>query len=1251
MSSPKKAPQLKPGDLVAGRFRVVEPIGSGGFSVVYRAHQEAMNRFVALKILKADASSDEKIVERFRREALFASHLSHPNTITLFDYGHTDDGLCYIAMEYLTGTDLAAEVQNGESMELDRVWSILVQSCRSLAEAHRLGLIHRDLKPENIFLVHQEGDGEFVKVLDFGVSKAISNFADAGPRTMAPLTQEGTVFGTPLYMAPEQAMAEGIAPSVDVYALGHIAYEMITGKALYADATNAMDVMLKQINDPPLTLPEPWKNTPFSPLITKCTHKEPSERIEDASKLLEHLMHDAFTPYMDAANRPTNSSPMRRVSTGEVEGGGEYTVPPEADEQVEEVYRWELDVLDDALEEARDQKAPRLVTIRGAPGTGRSNLLRAFLRQHKDEAGVTVAHRQSHAGNEQKDAGLEADLACVTKHGLEGLSKVLALEGGVGADAHLDQLQRMLHQFDNPEQAVPSNEVDMDSDSAPLSALSSHRDTFLARIMVPFREAAEQGVLIWGLENLEKIDTLTLAFLNKFFTELRRRPAPILIVATVSPDDLMRRPGLLRYTQGLLQATRPVARQLSLVPPGERKEGEAARPEPPEAMGADNPAAGSFLGDSIPTLSESSQLDELDEPSEIFDDLEADEADEERSEADLAFDTVLGFLAQLGDRVPEDLWKLARARVVPDRFMQLADFIIEQAERFGIVHRREDALIFTQPGFAEELREGFDELVEPVDTHRELAKLMREYYEAPGREHLRTIAEHLRKAQAPYQAMQLLRQAGEEAFGAYDLDSAREYYLQIRQLMEEVESGRVPTGEESEAEADFEAAKVWLRLGEIHGALGEHGAAEDAIGRALDEKAGAPPELRGRAFKILGDLAVSQERYSAAKTHYRRARDSFREAGHPGAFVAAMGAMGHCALRDGKAQEAEEIVSLALEKAARLNNEILSARLRRFMGQVLTRQGRYGEAVEHLETSMKTFEAINSQKEVVEGLRELGDAAFAALNFDASRHHFTRAISLSSSQHLGLSGSLQLGLARALAAQGNLEEAGAHLSEALVEVGTSSDRLQEAYVHFYSGDVCLAQSQFGKAMSHFQQVAEIAKSVGHTELWLDASLREAYVAFDSGDAERAYRALGETMERAEQLDDASSELQVRAHVIYLQLVDHNFSARGDTFASLVDKTRDKDLVRARVLCQVFKSDVHAAHGEVEHALSLLEQARRGAPQIGDYGLLVPLARREYLLKQQIGRLGDVEAGEGWGLAAIIPPEIGRRRFDEERLGQ
>ena len=423
---PPNLPNLKPGDLVAGRFRIVEMVGSGGFSVVYRARQDEMNRFVALKVLKPRAANDPRVVERFRREALYASHLTHPNTITLFDYGQTDDNLFYIAMEYLVGMDLSVVVQRGKPVGLKRVWKTLVQCCRSLAEAHRLGLVHRDLKPENIFLVQREEGGESIKVLDFGVSKAISSFGNAGPSAMAPLTQEGTVFGTPLYMAPEQAMAETITPAVDVYALGHIAFEMVTGRAAYWDCTNPMDVMLRQVNDPPLALPTPWAQTPFSKMITRCTQKNPKKRIPDAGKLLEYLMDDRFAAYMDPVERPMSGA-HRPVS-------GPATVDPVTLEEnppppPQELYRWELGVLEEAFQEVQATKQARMVVVRGRPGTGRSNLMRAFLRQLKSRGGIPIIHRQT-AAHVPPHAGLEVDIALAMGLDLEATGAC----GGQGDD-------------------------------------------------------------------------------------------------------------------------------------------------------------------------------------------------------------------------------------------------------------------------------------------------------------------------------------------------------------------------------------------------------------------------------------------------------------------------------------------------------------------------------------------------------------------------------------------------------------------------------------------------------------------------------------------------------------------------------------------------------------------------------------------------------------------------------------------------
>src|SRR5690606_12065812 len=187
---------------IAGQFRVIEKIGSGGMGAVYKAEQPEMRRFVAIKILHARYLARQDLVTRFKREARAMSHLSHPNTARVFLYGQLDDGACYFVMEYLEGKNLAQTVRRDGPMEPTRAINVMIQTCGALEEAHRGGIVHRDLKPENIFLTSQGGIEAFPKVLDFGLAKV-------SERQMRPgsliLTQDGMVFGTPEFMSPEQA--------------------------------------------------------------------------------------------------------------------------------------------------------------------------------------------------------------------------------------------------------------------------------------------------------------------------------------------------------------------------------------------------------------------------------------------------------------------------------------------------------------------------------------------------------------------------------------------------------------------------------------------------------------------------------------------------------------------------------------------------------------------------------------------------------------------------------------------------------------------------------------------------------------------------------------------------------------------------------------------------------------------------------------------------------------------------------------
>ena len=1242
-------PNLKPGDLVAGRFRIVEMVGSGGFSVVYRARQEEMNRFVALKVLKPRAATDARVVERFRREALYASHLTHPNTITLYDYGQTDDNLFYIAMEFLVGMDLSVVVQRGKPMELKRVWRVLVQCCRSLAEAHRLGLVHRDLKPENIFLVQREEGGEAVKVLDFGVSKAITTFGNAGPSTMAPLTQEGTVFGTPLYMAPEQAMAEEITPAVDVYALGHIAFEMITGRAAYWDCNNPMDVMLRQVNDPPLALPAPWNETPFSRMITRATQKNPKKRMPDAQAMLERLMRDKFIPFMDPNERPATNR-----SIPSMPALGRHTLAEPV--QPEELYRWEMEALDEVFDDVRATKSPRLVVVRGKPGTGRSNLLRAFLRRVKNKVGghVHVIHRQT-APQIPADAGLEADLALAAGLDLESKG--------------FDEIKRLMGSIYGSQMPGIDLNAEQELTSGPLSTLVSMRDTFLSRLSVPFRERAERSTLIWAVENLERSDTLTVSFLDRFYRDLQAHPAPILIVITVSPDDMTRRPGMARYAERLLNVAPPYGRQLSLLAPGERKASDGVDEDSidlaTEQAVEELSVSGSYQGDGMIDVLDLARIGQDETTTPLFAQdnhltqpiaidhhprldrrpAQASPSSTPSSSPGDTFDRVLGYLAQGGDEVPHGLWRQICETFVEQRLQRSIGIIIEQAERFGIVNQTSDRIIFTKHSYAETLRDEFERFSQAPTLHGQMAEILKRYYPAPNRDQLRLIVHHMVRAGKITDSIALLRDEGQRAFRTLDFDAAREYLLRIQQLIDQtdLEGALDLDGDGVSAALDMERPRLWLRLAEIHGALHEYGAAEDAIARALREASDSDDTLQGRAHKLLGDLSANQGRYDQALGHYSSAQEEFRRSGSAKAFVAVSGEMGRCALMQGRLRLAEELLMGALENASKIRDNMLIARLKRYLGQVFTRRSRFAQAIEQLEASMSLFEQLRRDADVVLCLEELGNAAYASSKFESSRGYYTRAIAQSSTSHVSFSRSPHLGLAKALAALGNLDQAQVHLAEALATSETTQEPFDMAEVHLHLGDLFIAKSQADASRYHYERVIAIAKSIGHTRLWLDALVRLSYVSFELEDGAQTYDALTQAADMAQAIGDRDAELQVRTHIIYFQLAEHDFKVTGDTFSSLLNMGKKMQLARTPVLCWLFRADVSTARARWEEAREELRQAYMHAAQLGDYALFIHIARRDYMLQQKVGQLGDPHIGAGWALGALVPPETGTSR--------
>src|SRR5262245_3437632 len=260
---------------IDGRYRVLELIGEGGMGKVYLAEHVEIGKRVALKVLHPSYSRMPDLVERFRREARAASKIGHPNIVDVTDSGTTADGSVYFVMEYLEGVELGSVIERQGALDVARALKITGQICRALAAAHREGIIHRDLKPENIFLITRDGTADVVKVLDFGIAKTTEAEAARERR----LTSPGMAMGTPEYMSPEQAAGRPADARCDVYALGAIMYEMVTGIPPYT-GDNFMEILTKKATvDPPAPSSiRPELPAPVSDLVMAAMARNPGER-------------------------------------------------------------------------------------------------------------------------------------------------------------------------------------------------------------------------------------------------------------------------------------------------------------------------------------------------------------------------------------------------------------------------------------------------------------------------------------------------------------------------------------------------------------------------------------------------------------------------------------------------------------------------------------------------------------------------------------------------------------------------------------------------------------------------------------------------------------------------------------------------------------------------------------------------------------------------------------------------------------
>ena len=274
---------LSPGDSLGGKYRIVRTLGVGGMGVVYEAVQQRIDRRVAIKVLNPVVGHSSRVRERFLREAKVLAHLSHPNIAQLYDIDALNDSELFMVLEFLDGRDLGRELDKRGPLPIGEAVGYVVQVARGLAAAHAAGVVHRDVKPQNLFITQLDGDRR-VKLLDFGIAKV---------RSEVTMTNSQFALGTPTYMSPEQFSGDVVDARSDLWALGAVLYELVTGQAPFRrQGLAVMSAVLFEDPIPALEL-RPELPAELDRVITRCLAKDPDERYASADAL-----RDDLTPFL-----------------------------------------------------------------------------------------------------------------------------------------------------------------------------------------------------------------------------------------------------------------------------------------------------------------------------------------------------------------------------------------------------------------------------------------------------------------------------------------------------------------------------------------------------------------------------------------------------------------------------------------------------------------------------------------------------------------------------------------------------------------------------------------------------------------------------------------------------------------------------------------------------------------------------------------------------------------------------------------
>lgn len=903
------------GQTIDGRFEVKSLLGSGAMGAVCRATQTSVGRDVALKVLLADGARLD-LAHRFMLEARTTSALRNVHTVTLFDFGQSDDGTLYLAMELLEGEDLSARIKRAGPLEWRDALRVVGQVAESLAEAHGKNIIHRDLKPANIFLTKMGEDEAFVKVLDFGIAKLQDGLA-------ANLTGTGAIIGTPTYMSPEQALGEPFDHRADMYALGVVLYHALAGHPPFAH-DNPMTVLLMhcQKEAPPLDIDIPAS---VQRLVDELLEKDPSKRIDSAATL------------------------RKRVHIILEEGTSEVELPAELLSQSGSWRRSpligrepELSALFAAAETTRRLGAQLIVPLVGDTGMGKSRLLAEFGQRLGDRGLDDWAWVSAHCTSSEGLVGLEPLASSLKQAPISSDDE--DEEIGFGAD-QLEHQRTVFSPMPRFSEEALSDLVTQQSEAG-----AAGRAEAIVRWVDSVRDRTRHRPMILIVEDLQWAKPEALAVLREALKQAR--DLPMLVVLTVR---VLEASAVFRALE--LPAHRCHAVHLFALRPEEVQslvrsltgdevepsaltsiqavaEGVPRRviesvdalfdaPPPPLPVAAARPRSGKRVAQE--TAGEEARFDEARAAEVTRIDTSATELLRKLERLTAADRELLMAMVVAGETWTLPLLEATLGREVPP-------LEIERLRRAGfeIVARGRHPTGELGRGFESELMRGIvqgaltPELVAPMHA-RAAAWLLRR--DDRGKRSVKAlIQQHITGAQGPTRVAAALVRAGRAARAAYDDEVAWSHFETALELFPEPPGEGAPEALLAWARATAGWCECALGAGRLDEALERSG---QALSRLEASELGEPAD-RARLLMVRAVALDTVERVEEALDCYTRAARFGQDAGGIGIY--AMGQSARAMMDVRRIGDARTIAKLAHTAAVGLPESELGFEYHRGLG-------------------------------------------------------------------------------------------------------------------------------------------------------------------------------------------------------------------------------------------------------------------------------------------------------------------------------